>query len=97
MSPHERTKQFLAGYFHEDWNLDHRSFEEAVALYLSGRSAAEERLDVARHLEWLLDEHDEPSLREVLYRTYGCCYTPGPEAGAMQRWLRAIVELLRRG
>jgi hypothetical protein len=97
MSSHERTKQFLSGTFHEDWNLEHRSFEEAVAQYSSGQSAAEERVEVARHLERLLEVHDERSLRAVLFHAYGCYYDPGPEAGAMQRWLRAIVKLLRRG
>jgi hypothetical protein len=81
----------LAGYFHEDWDLDASDWQGVVEHYRSHALQNEVtglRYDVARILDAF---RAEMQLERIVLRDMGCQYDPRP-GYSVRSWLKAIVQ-----
>lgn len=84
----------LAGYFHEDWMLEHASSDEAVRAFREGESAA--RVLAAKHeIQQLLhvaeSHHD---LSAIIADELGSLYDPRLEGKDPRDWLIHVQQML---
>jgi hypothetical protein len=103
--------QFLGGYFHEDWDLDHTSSVEAfeqtiepgeplyrrvVAAY-AAQCSPQDLVATADELERLIDMPlSDEELHFAMAQVFYANYWPGHESG-YRPWLRAVRgQLLAR-
>jgi hypothetical protein len=89
-----QLRQFLGGYFHQDWMVDRRLWTEVVEDFIveSPRSAV---LGCASELRDLLAAVlDEGELATVLERL-GCSVDPSALHLRTDEWLRGVLERLR--
>jgi CdiI immunity protein len=90
-----QLRQFLGGYFHQDWMVDRRLWTEVVEDFIveSPRSAVLECASELRDL--LAADFDETELATVLERL-GCSVDPSALHLRTDEWLREVLERLRR-
>lgn len=90
-----RLRQFFGSTFHQDWNLDATTPEEAIRRYAADNldgSTARDLIDaIGRFIE---DHPDEAQLESALSAELWCAYWP-PGAGVSVRdWLRWVADML---
>lgn len=87
--------QFLAGYFHQDWVLERRSWEQVVDEYAAdspGAVAAE----CAAQLRALADAGLQGNELSSALEEIGCSVDPSAYGLTVDAWLRAVAEQLQR-
>ena len=88
--------QFLCGYYHQDWQLDDRTWD-AVVLRFKRQNPPELVRETAGDLERLLaQEFDESRLDTVLFKELRLDWDPRPVL-SLRAWLSGILQLLRSG
>jgi hypothetical protein len=94
---HEALKNFMGGYFHQDWALDDASPREVLQRYFLDQDSTEELSSVLRALRELIDGDDFPGeLSDRLCDEFGCYYYP-PGAGLSTRgWLQTLADDFER-
>ncbi len=86
--------QFLACYFHQDWDLDSATWQGAVLQFVQEFSS-EDVCAARKQLDRLLDcDLNETELSKTLLHELGCYYDPTPDGMSFTDWLRLIREQL---
>lgn len=83
--------QFLAGYFHQDWTLDHPTASDAVHAFVAA-ATHDERSIVARELEDLLRLPDENLAAAI--NDLGACYDPLADGLTVREWVESLIETI---
>jgi hypothetical protein len=88
-----QLRQFLGGYFHQDWVVEHATWEEVVDDFISEspRHAVLESASELRDL--LVCEFADAELDTVLERL-GCSVDPAALGLDTGEWLRLVLERL---
>lgn len=86
--------QFLAAYFHEDWDLEADDWEGVVDNYVNDDPVAEPLRTLAQEIDNLRATRAEADLSQFLVRTVGVCYVPDPLT--YSEWLGQVSERLRQ-
>ena len=88
-----QLRQFLGGYFHQDWVVEHATWEEVVDDFIaeSPRHAVLECTSELRDL--LAAELPDAELDTVLERL-GCSVDPVALGLSSAEWLRLVLERL---
>lgn len=92
-SSHEVLHQFFGGYFHQDWQLEHATWQGIIGHFLSESNPADSAHVVAG-IEYLLSDSASDEKLCSLVQKLGCYYWPGSSA-EMRIWLRQLVLALR--
>jgi hypothetical protein len=90
----ELLVQFLASYFHQDWDVDAADSDGVVRRFIRDATATSVTA-IANALEGFLQRHEtstDAELREELFRNLGCYYVPVEDA---RDWLSDVLTLLR--
>jgi hypothetical protein len=91
----ENAGQFLACYFHLDWNEEFKKPEDAVAQFIKDVDA-QTRVDAVRELRQIIAEFPGPQLNRVLLEI-GCYYSPEGHRGIpMRAWLDQVIMEIER-
>lgn len=90
-----QLRQFLGGYFHQDWVIEHGTWEEVVGDFIveSPRHAVLESAAELRDL--LAAELTDSELATVLERL-GCSVDPSALHLSTGEWLREVLEEVSR-
>jgi hypothetical protein len=93
----EALKNFMGGYFHEDWSDVDTSPEAAVQHYFRDQGSTEELSSVLRALRELIEgDAGDEALSDRLFDEYGCNFYP-PGAGLSTRaWVRTLADDFER-
>lgn len=88
-----QLRQFLGGYFHQDWPVDHDRWEEVVDDFVaeSPRSVV---TDSASELGALLDQQLDDVELEAVLEALGCSVDPSAFNLSAVDWLRAVARRL---
>ncbi|MBE1547017.1 hypothetical protein GGC64_001025 [Mycobacterium sp. OAS707] len=86
--------QFFAAYFNEDWGLDADGWEGIVDNYVSDDPTAQGLQALAKEMDGVRRAHPEPELKEYLFRTLGCYYSPVDIT--CEEWLGQVADRLRQ-
>jgi hypothetical protein len=93
----EALKNFMAGYFNEDWFDDNASPEEVVLRYFQDQDSAEELSSVLRALRELLDSYDSDQILSLrLLREFGCYNDPLGVRLSTRGWLQTLADEFER-
>lgn len=95
MSDYPALQNFLAAYFHQDWQAEHDSADAVIRDFLDNESEqviANVRDDLARLDALALDEQ---ALARQLH-ALGCEYDPTRDAGTWRGWLQTLVARFER-
>ncbi|MDP9352685.1 MAG: contact-dependent growth inhibition system immunity protein [Chloroflexota bacterium] len=84
----------MAGYFHQDWDLDDPTWEAVVERYLRDANPSQ-IVALHRELGRVLERSKEEHLERLLFQDWGCQFDPRPEY-SLREWLVAISELVDR-
>ena len=85
----ERLPQFIGGYFHQDWNVDFESEDDAVRAFRSDVDPQDVRA-LARAIEDLLQLGlADAALTQRLYEM-GLAFQPAGADGSASGWLREL-------
>jgi CdiI immunity protein len=88
-----QLRQFLGGYFHQDWVVEHATWEEVVDDFVA-ESPRHAVLECASELRDLLaPEFGDAELATVLERL-GCSVDPSAVRLRTGEWLRLVLERL---
>lgn len=88
-----QLRQFLGGYFHQDWVVERDDWQEIVRDYVSEspRSAV---MECAAELRDLLDAGLADAELEVVLERLGGSVDPSALGQSTEEWLRAVRERL---
>ncbi|MGE2835423.1 contact-dependent growth inhibition system immunity protein [Mycobacterium sp. SMC-4] len=89
----EDLYQFLAAYFHEDWDIEAADWAGLVDGYVDDFPVVESLRGLADEIDDVREARTEPDLEEFLVRTVGVAY--GPEPLTYKEWLGQIARRLR--
>lgn len=96
INEYEKLKDFLAGYFHQDWLYDDESAIAVVERYLS-EWPRDEVLVVIEEIGQLLEEvKNEADLRAAVLKL-GSYYEVGADGLTYRDWLKSVSERLAAG
>ncbi|MCQ9379746.1 contact-dependent growth inhibition system immunity protein [Methyloversatilis sp. XJ19-49] len=96
INEYENLKNFLAGYFHQDWLYDDESAIAVVERYLS-EWPRDEVLVVIEEIGQLLEEvKNEADLRAAVLKL-GSYYEVGADGLTYRDWLKSVSERLAAG
>lgn len=91
---YELLDNFLSNWFHQDWDLEARSWQELVAKFKTISRA--ERVQQV-HLElksFLKDKKRDDELCEIVFEEFGCSYDPRPQQ-TVRAWLTELAAELK--
>lgn len=99
--PLPALKYFFGGYFHQDWNLDYSTPEEAIRDYLAEIQKVESTEVIAEInwlREWLVQVHlPDKDISTLLLEQLHLNYIPVPkDAASYDEWLFNIREQLAK-
>ncbi len=81
--------EFLAGYFHEDWYLDYKSPDKALAAAIT-ESSSSDLEDVRRELNWLLEQRLYEAELERVFDELGANYWTYGDGLSPRIWLHQV-------
>ena len=93
MSDYPHLENFLAAYFHQDWQTEHAKPEGVIDYYRESESPAQVEAaaeDIARLLS---HDHDEAALGAIA-GGMGCEYDPTEDGATWRAWLQRLHDLL---
>lgn len=86
--------QLLAGYYHQDWQQDHRAPDAALHAFVDDASADTVK-DATSDIDRLVDEgFDEAALTRMLADGFDCNYVPAANGLTSVGWLSHVREVL---
>jgi hypothetical protein len=86
-------KDFMAAYFHQDWDFDAESPTEVVSQYLRDTASSPELVSVARALRVLVNgSEDDEALTRRLFSEFGCYFDPRGSGQPTRGWLRSLAD-----
>ena len=83
--------QLLGGYFHQDWDLDYSSPDEALRDFFDGQPVLAPRL--ADEIERVLALEKSDTELDELILEFGSSYLPTSNGVRSQTWLSGIRDL----
>jgi hypothetical protein len=90
-------KDFLMSYFHQDWDMDGETPDEAITRFLIDRDEALDLRAIVRAIDSLLAEGlADTELSSRLSKQLGCSYYPPGHGQSSHDWLRGVGERVRR-
>lgn len=89
MSDTPALENFLSGYFHQDWTMEHDTADGVVAAYLGGE-ADEQIVAVRDDLARIASEGLDEAALGARLRSLGSEYDPTVDGGSWQDWLAAL-------
>jgi len=91
---YEALDRFIGNWFHQDWDLEARSWPELVEKFKV--VASKERIkQVHGELKSLLkNTKDDGTLDELVYEEFGCGFDPRPEH-SVREWLVLLADELK--
>ena len=95
MNPNQfpALEQFLGGYFHQDFRLDHGSPDGAIEAFVS--DATQEQIQAASaELEQALSVIEQMDDPQKLLRALGCDYLPSAHGLTVANWLSHVHKKL---
>lgn len=93
---YEKLEQFLSGYFHQDWTLDHATERSAMEEFLTQAPEAK-KAAVANQIKQLLAAtRSEAALGRRLLEL-GCYYDPTGEGSTVREWLETVHGRIEAG
>jgi hypothetical protein len=86
---------FFGGYFHQDWDLDARNYDEVLEMFVK-HNPSNEVANVVKELDALLAMGlSDLELRKALTEDLLCCYIPPCEED-LKKWLILVRNTLRK-
>lgn len=85
--------QLLGGYFHQDWDFDYASPEEALEDFFDGQPVLAPKL--ADEIERVLALEKSDDELDALILEFGSSYLPTSNGVRSQTWLSGIRDLAR--
>lgn len=86
--------QFLAGYFHQDWNCEYDSEDNVVRSFISD-SSKETISQVKIELQTLLIKtQNEEELKDILFNELSCYYYYPYAWSSGKAWLEHVLSML---
>lgn len=93
----EALKQFLSGYFHEDWALEAVTPDDVVMQYLATHPTNIRIQCLAAQINQYVDsKHDDATIEHGLFEELGCYYLPSADGMSPRVWLLHVADLLRK-
>ena len=91
---YEALDRFIGNWFHQDWDLEARSWPELVDKFKV--VASKERVQqVHVQLKALLKAtKDDTALDELVFEEFGCGYDPRPDH-SLREWLIELADALK--
>lgn len=94
-SLNQELKSFLAGYFHEDWELDASEPDEVIAQFLNGGPDPSHIRRIVDQIHHYLDfAGEDASIEQGLLKEFGCYYLPSADGLSAPDWLRHVAAKL---
>ncbi|WP_158218986.1 contact-dependent growth inhibition system immunity protein [Roseateles aquatilis] len=91
----QELKSFLAGYFHEDWELDASEPDEVIVQFLSGGPDSNDIYHIVAQIrQYLVSAGDDVAIEQDLLREFGCYYLPSSDGQSARDWLQHVVGKL---
>jgi hypothetical protein len=89
--------QFFGAYFNQDWMVDDPTWVDVVRRYQASEppqtiAAASEQLK-----ELLSRVPDDGALKEIVFRDFGCCFSPSFVGLTTRQWLAQVGKMLAAG
>lgn len=92
VSDTKELKAFLAGYFHQDWELDASEPDDVIDQFLRGGPApAEIERLIAQIRRYLDAAGDDSNIEQDLFAKFGCYYLPSADGWSARDWLRHLL------
>ncbi|KPN89045.1 contact-dependent growth inhibition system immunity protein [Pseudomonas nunensis] len=86
--------QFLAGYFHQDWNCDHDTEDDVIRLFIA-EASPETVLRVKDELQFVLRTiNGEEEIQAFLFEEIGCSYYYPHAWPSGKAWLEHVADML---
>ncbi|OBG12685.1 hypothetical protein A5765_14285 [Mycolicibacterium celeriflavum] len=85
--------QFLAAFFHQDWDLEAADWQGIVDNYINADPVAGPLRALAQDIDDLRQAHSETDLEQFLVYTVGMYYSPAPLP--YKEWLGRVADRLR--
>ncbi|MGE2835418.1 contact-dependent growth inhibition system immunity protein [Mycobacterium sp. SMC-4] len=89
----EDLYEFLAGYFHQDCDLEAANWQGIVDNYAKDWPVPGRLRTLAHELDEMRDSRPEPDLERFLVRAVAVAY--GPEPLTYKEWLGQVADRLR--
>lgn len=89
-------KYWVQGYLHQDFDVVHRSVDNALIAYKT--EASSEDIKKLKHdlTEIIQSNHNEETLKDLLLTQFGCAYYYPSEWKSAKAWLRHLQEILNQ-
>jgi hypothetical protein len=89
----ERLRQFFGSYFHQDWDIEYGTPEQALSAAI--RAHESQRKELGRLVELFVEEHpNDEDLDQELWRDLGCDYLPSADRMSSRAWLLSVAARL---
>lgn len=89
-------RNFLGGYFHQDWDLDASEPDEVIAYYIASKpSPSTLEMIIAQIDQYLSNAGDDLSIEQGLMQDFGCYYLPSADGLGARDWLSHVANQLR--
>ncbi len=89
------VEQFIAGYFHQDWDLDGDDDGEVIASFVEGESIAHVQKVVTCLEEKLNELSFDAKAADIFLQQVGCAYRYQEDGLSGVEWLNRLLNLLR--
>ena len=84
----ERLQLFFGGYFHQDWDIDAKTWQHVIANYV-GEHPRGDAIELRNDLRaWLDEGHSQ------LPAKFRCDYDPQPEGLTDRNWIDRMIAVL---
>jgi hypothetical protein len=90
MNAYPALENFLAAYFHQDWQVEHDDADAVLTYFLGSEDEATIALVRAELARLSAEDLDEAALGERM-RALGSEYDPTRDGGTWQGWLQVLV------
>ncbi len=91
---YEALDRFISNWFHQDWDLEARSWPELIEKFKIVASKERVKQVHSELKAFLKDTRDDDSLHELVYEEFGCGYDPRPEC-SVREWLTQLADTLK--
>lgn len=89
------VRDFLSGYYHEDWIEETGSDEAVIELFFSSSLSSDFVARLASEMESLsIEMRSAKAHDDVLFREYGCYYTPSADGLTASEWLMKMSKTI---
>lgn len=96
MSDYPALENFLAAYFHQDWQAEHAT-PDAVVAYFRGSESPQQVAATGEELAVLLASDEDDAALGRTARALGCEYDPTRDGGTWRGWLQGVQAALAQG